>query len=247
MLKILCVIPARIGSTRLPRKPLALLAGKPMVQRTYEAALTCPAFTEVVVATDSDEIATIIKNCGGKVVMTDPQIETGSDRVAFVARQYPQMDVIVNLQGDEPFVIEPMLTALIQPYLNGERPGMTTLANPLDFSTHYHSSDMVKVIVDQFDNALYFSRAPIPYQREVIEDIPVYHHQGMYAFTRDFLLKYTGLPQTPLERSEKLEQLRALEHGFRIRVCITPHTTLEINTPEELAQAQTLANTHWLE
>jgi 3-deoxy-manno-octulosonate cytidylyltransferase (CMP-KDO synthetase) len=247
MLKILCVIPARIGSTRLPRKPLALLAGKPMVQRTYEAALTCPAFTEVVVATDSDEIATVIKNCGGKVVMTDPQIETGSDRVAFVARQYPQMDIIVNLQGDEPFVIEPMLTALIQPYLNGERPGMTTLANPLDFNTHYHSSDMVKVIVDQFDNALYFSRAPIPYQREVIEDIPVYHHQGMYAFTRDFLLKYTGLPQTPLERSEKLEQLRALEHGFRIRVCVTPHTTLEINTPEELAQAQATANTHWPE
>lgn len=245
MLKILCVIPARIGSTRLPRKPLALLAGKPMVQRTYEAAKTCPAFTEVVVATDSEEIATIIKNCGGSVVMTDASIETGSDRVAFVARQYKDMDIVVNLQGDEPFVTEPMLTSLIQPYLNGERPNMTTLANPLDFDTQYKSPDFVKVIIDQFDNALYFSRAPIPYQREIIEDIPVYHHQGMYAFTRDFLLKFTGLPQTPLELSEKLEQLRALEHGFRIRVCLTPHKTLEINTPEELEQAQALAETYW--
>src|SRR5271156_503418 len=113
MPKILCVIPARIGSTRLARKPLALLAGKPMLQRTYEGAKTCSAFTEVVVATDSDEIAKVITDCGGKVVMTDSQIETGSDRVAFVARQYKDMDVIVNLQGDEPFVTEPMLTALV--------------------------------------------------------------------------------------------------------------------------------------
>ena len=123
MLKFLCVIPARIGSTRLARKPLALLAGKPMVQRTYEAAKTCPAFTKVVVATDDQEIAQVVTACGGEVVMTNPNIQTGSDRVAFVARQFPDMDIIVNLQGDEPFVIEPMLTALIQPYLNGERPG----------------------------------------------------------------------------------------------------------------------------
>lgn len=245
MLKILCVIPSRIGSTRLPRKPLVLLAGKPMVVRTYQAAKTCAAFTKVIVATDNDDIATAIRDCGGEVMMTDPDIQTGSDRVAFVARQFPEMDIIVNLQGDEPFVTEEMLTALISPYLNGERPGMTTLANPLDFETQYHSPDMVKVIVDQFDNALYFSRAPIPYQREVIADLPVYHHQGLYAFTRDFLLKYTGLPQTALERSEKLEQLRALEHGFNIRVCVTPHNTLEINTPEELAAAEKLAQERW--
>ena len=115
---------------------------------------------------------------------------------------------------------------------------MTTLANPLDFETQYRSPDMVKVIVDKNDNAIYFSRSPIPYQREVIENIPVYHHQGMYAFTREFLLKFTKLEQTPLELSEKLEQLRALEYGYKIRVCITPHKTLEINTPEELTKAQ---------
>jgi 3-deoxy-manno-octulosonate cytidylyltransferase (CMP-KDO synthetase) len=244
-MKILCVIPSRIGSTRLARKPLALLAGKPMVQRTYEAATTCAAFTEVVVATDSDEIAEIIHGCGGKVVMTDANIETGSDRVAFVAKQYEDMDVIVNLQGDEPFVRHEMLTTLISPYLNGERPEMTTLANPLDFATQYNSPHMVKVILDQNQNALYFSRSPIPYQREIIENIPVYHHQGMYAFTREFLLKFTTMPQTPLELSEKLEQLRVLEHGYKIRVCITPYNTLEINTPEELAAAQELAKTLW--
>lgn len=245
MTKILCVIPARIGSTRLPRKPLALLAGKPMVHRTYEAACTCPAFSQVVVATDSEEIANVIHACGGKVVMTDATIETGSDRVAFVAQQFPDMEIIVNLQGDEPFVRHEMLTALVQPYLNGERPEMTTLANPLDFTTQYSSPDVVKVIVDKNQNALYFSRSAIPYQREVIANIPVYHHQGMYAFTREFLQLYTTLPQTPLELSEKLEQLRALENGYKIRVCITEHKTLEINTPEELKLAQEIAKDYW--
>jgi 3-deoxy-manno-octulosonate cytidylyltransferase (CMP-KDO synthetase) len=245
MPQILCVIPSRIGSTRLARKPLAMLAGKTMVQRTYEAARSCDAFAEVIVATDSNEIADVIHACGGKVIMTDSSIQTGSDRVAFVAKQFPQMDVIANLQGDEPFVNKEMLTVLVQPYLNGESPVMTTLANPLDFETQYHSPDMVKVIVDKNNDAIYFSRSPIPYQREVIKDIPVYHHQGMYAFTREFLLKFTTLPQTPLELSEKLEQLRVLENGYKIRVCITPHKTLEINTPEELAQAQKIAENYW--
>jgi 3-deoxy-manno-octulosonate cytidylyltransferase (CMP-KDO synthetase) len=244
-MRILCVIPARIASTRLPRKPLALLAGQPMVQRTYAGAASCSAFTKVVVATDTQEIADIIQGIGGEVMITDPSIETGSDRVAYVAEHYPDMDVIVNLQGDEPFVRAEMLTALVQPYLDGERPEMTTLANPLNFETQYHNPDFVKVIVDKNSNAIYFSRSPIPYQREVIKDAPVYHHQGMYAFTREFLKTYTKLPQTPLELSEKLEQLRVLENGYKIRVCITPHKTLEINTPAELAQAQAIAEKHW--
>ncbi len=240
-MKILCVIPARIASTRLPRKPLVDLAGKPMVQRTYEAVAKCDFFDRVIVATDNEEIAAVIQAAGGIVVMTDPNLQTGTDRVAFVAKQYTDVDVIVNLQGDEPFVKESMLKALIQPYLSGEVPLMTTLANPLDFKTQYHTPDFVKVIVDKHFNALYFSRAPIPYQREMIDNLPVYHHQGMYAFTHAFLQTFTELSQTPLELSEKLEQLRALEHGYAIRVCITPEKTLEINTPEELALAQALA------
>ncbi|MDX1900935.1 MAG: 3-deoxy-manno-octulosonate cytidylyltransferase [Gammaproteobacteria bacterium] len=238
-MKIICVIPSRIGSTRLSRKPLRLIQGKPMIQRVYEGASRCALLSEVVVATDSTEIEDLIENLQGKVIMTDPNLATGSDRVAAVARekQYSDADIIINLQGDEPFIRPRMLEQLVQPWLAGESPDMTTLAYPLDKAQHYTSPDAVKVIVDQQSNALYFSRAPIPYFRTQV-DAPVHHHMGLYAFRRDFLLHYTTLPQTPLEKAESLEQLRALEHGYKIRVCLTEEKTLEINTPEELEQAQ---------
>ncbi|MHB1949629.1 MAG: 3-deoxy-manno-octulosonate cytidylyltransferase [Gammaproteobacteria bacterium] len=238
-MKILCVIPSRIGSTRMPRKPLLPIQGKPMVQRVYENALRCKVFSKVIVATDNLEIADIIKNMGGNIAMTDPDIQTGSDRVAAVAKDHPDMDVVVNLQGDEPFIKPRMLEQLVAPYLRGELPDMTTLAYPLDMNTRYHEASAVKVITDLSGNALYFSRSPIPYLRQSIHGpIPVYHHIGLYAFRRDFLLHFTSLPQTPLEQTESLEQLRALEHGFRIRVCLTEDKTLEINTPEEYELAQ---------
>lgn len=236
-MKILCVIPSRIASTRIQRKPLLPIQGKPMVQWVYENALRCKALTDVVVATDSDEIAAVIRGIGGKAVMTDPQLATGSDRAAVVAEQYPEMDVIINLQGDEPFIKPRMLEQLVAPYLAGEQPDMTTLAYPLDMKTDYTEPGAVKVITDLKGNALYFSRAPIPYFRTQ-ERAPVYHHIGLYAFRRDFLLRYTTLSQTPLEKAESLEQLRALEHGYKIRVCLTEEKTLEINTPEEYALAQ---------
>jgi len=236
-MKILCVIPSRIASTRLPRKPLSLIQNKPMVQWTYENAARCKALTEIVVATDSEEIAEVIHRCGGKTLMTDPHIQTGSDRVAAVAKAYPDMDVIINLQGDEPFIKAKMLEQLIAPYLEGETPDMTTLAYPILSPDEFSDPGAVKVITDIHHNALYFSRAPIPYFR-VENKAPVYHHMGLYAFRRDFLLKYTTLSQTPLEKTESLEQLRALEHGYKIRVCLTEERTLEINTPEELESAQ---------
>ncbi|HSW94485.1 MAG TPA: 3-deoxy-manno-octulosonate cytidylyltransferase [Gammaproteobacteria bacterium] len=236
-MKILCVIPSRIGSTRLPRKPLLPLQGKPMVQWVYENAAQCKVLTEVVVATDSEDIASVIQKVGGKVMMTDPAHATGSDRVAAVARDYPDMDIIINLQGDEPFVKPLMLEQLVAPYLAGETPDMTTLACPLNMTTDYHNAGAVKVITDLRGNALYFSRAPIPFFRTK-EKAPVYHHIGLYAFRRDFLLHYTSLPQTPLEKTESLEQLRALEHGHSIRICLTKEKTLEINTPEEYELAQ---------
>ncbi|HYF98430.1 MAG TPA: 3-deoxy-manno-octulosonate cytidylyltransferase [Coxiellaceae bacterium] len=236
-MKILCVIPSRIASTRLARKPLLNIQGKPMVQWTYENASRCKALTEVVVATDSDEVATLVKNCNGKVVMTDPNIQTGSDRVAVVAEQYPDMDVIINLQGDEPFIKASMLEALVKPYLDGEKPEMTTLAYPILTQEEFNDPGAVKVVLDQNQNALYFSRSAIPYFR-VQTEAPVYHHMGLYAFRRDFLLKYTTFAQTPLEKAEALEQLRVLENGYKIRVCLTEERTLEINTPEELALAQ---------
>jgi 3-deoxy-manno-octulosonate cytidylyltransferase (CMP-KDO synthetase) len=237
-MKILCVIPSRIGSTRMPRKPLLPIQGKPMVQWVYENASRCKALTKTVVATDNDEIAHLITKIGGHAVMTDPNIQTGSDRAAVVAEQYPDMDVVINLQGDEPFIKPKMLEQLVAPYLQGEMPEMTTLAFPLNLHTRYKDPGAVKVITDIHHNALYFSRAPIPYFRQPVESAPVYNHMGLYAFRRDFLLHYTTLPQTPLEKAEALEQLRVLEHGFRIRVCLTEEKTLEINTPEEYEQAQ---------
>ena len=242
-LKVLCVIPSRMGSTRLARKPLALIQGKPMIQRVYERAITCSLISKVIVATDSEEIAAIIKNCGGHAVMTNPALLTGSDRVAEVAKQYEEMEVIINLQGDEPFIKASMLEALLTPYLNGENPELSTLAYPLDMNTAYQSSDAVKVITDLKGNALYFSRSPIPYLRNQSPiPLPVYHHMGVYAFKREALLKFTKLAQTPLEISESLEQLRALENGWKIRVCPIKEKTLEINTPEELARAQGFKN-----
>lgn len=235
-MKILCVIPSRIRSTRLARKPLLPIQGKPMVQWTYENASRCGMLSDVIVATDDTEIANVITGIGGKVVMTDPEIQTGSERVAAVAEQYPDMDVIINLQGDEPFIKPIMLEQLVSPYLQGEMPEMTTLAYPLE-KDKYTSPGSVKVITDLKGNALYFSRAPIPYYRTE-HTAPVYNHMGLYAFRRDFLMLYKTLPQTPLELTESLEQLRVLENGYKIRVCLTTEKTLEINTPEEYAQAQ---------
>lgn len=236
-MKILCVIPSRISSTRLPRKPLLPIQGKPMIQWTYENAARCNLLTDLIVATDSHEIADVVTGIGGKVTMTDPDLPTGSERVAAVAEQHPDMDVIINLQGDEPFIKPSMLEKLIAPYLAGETPEMTTLASPLDKDKKYHEPGAVKVITDLNQNAIYFSRSPIPYYRTQ-ESAPVYHHMGLYAFRRDFLMIYKSLPQTPLEKAESLEQLRVLEHGYKIRICLTEEKTLEINTPEEYAEAQ---------
>lgn len=235
-MKILCVIPSRIASTRLPRKPLLPIQGKPMIQWTYENAKRCPILSDVIVATDSDEIADVIKKIGGKVEMTNPELPTGSERVAAVAERYPEMDVVINLQGDEPFIKPQMLTQLVSPYLSGDKPDMTTLAYPLE-KDKYQSPGSVKVITDLQNNAIYFSRSPIPYYRTE-HRAPVYNHMGLYAFRYDFLMLYKTLQQTPLEMTESLEQLRVLEHGYKIRVCLTEEKTLEINTPEEYEQAQ---------
>ncbi len=237
-MNILCVIPSRIGSTRMPRKPLSLIQGKPMIQWVYENAARCKHFKQVVVATDSVEIASVVQAIGGQAIMTAPDLPTGTDRVAAVAAQFPEMDVVVNLQGDEPFIRVTMLEQLLAPYLRGETPEMTTLACPLDQEKDYHNPGIPKVITDLEGNALYFSRSPIPYFRQETVDVPVYHHMGLYAFRRDFLLLYPQLSPTPLSQVESLEQLRVMEHGYKIRVCLTEHRSLEINTPEEYAEAQ---------
>lgn len=238
-MNILCVIPSRIGSTRLPRKPLLPIQGKPMIQWTYENAARCKHLTHLVVATDSQEIADCVESIGGNVLLSDEEFKTGTDRVASIAEKIPAADVVVNLQGDEPFIQAEMLEELLQPYLDGKNPEMATLAYPLNEES-YENPGAVKVLIDKQGYAMYFSRAPIPYFRESVE-APVFHHLGLYAFQKDFLLKYRALPESRLEKAESLEQLRALENGHRIYVSITQHRSVEVNTPEEYESAQVFA------
>lgn len=242
-MNILCVIPSRLASTRLPQKPLALIQGKAMIQWVYENAKRCSVVSKVVVATDSEKIAAVIQDIGGEVMITDPALPTGTDRVAKVAESFPEMEVVINLQGDEPFVRPEMLEQLVLPYRSAEFqeaqwPDMTTLACPLDHEQDYHNPGIPKVLTDLKGNAIYFSRSPIPFFRNPDITVPVYHHMGLYAFRRDFLLLYPTLSRSPLSEAESLEQLRAMEHGYKIRVCLTEHRTLEINTPEEYERAQ---------
>jgi 3-deoxy-manno-octulosonate cytidylyltransferase (CMP-KDO synthetase) len=237
--KIVAVVPARYAASRFPGKPLADLDGRPIVQWVYEAAAACPDFDEVVVATDSDEIAARVRAFGGAVELTRSDHETGSDRVAEVAERREDADVLVNVQGDQPFATPEMLSALIEPYVSGESPPMTTLACPLTDEESWDDPNVVKVVCDRNDYALYFSRSPIPHRGED-EPVDGRHHLGLYAFTRETVLRFPSLEQTPLERRERLEQLRALEHGIPIRVCATDRAVLEVNTPEDLERAREL-------
>lgn len=244
--EILAVIPARYQSQRFPGKPLVTLGDRPMVQWVYEAAKSCPDFSRVIVATEDEKIAECVRGFGGEVELTSAAHQTGTDRIAEVAARHPRYGVVVNVQGDQPFVTGAMLSQLVAPYVAGSRSGaeaalpeMTTLACPLDLEQDFNNPNVVKVICDRTGNALYFSRSPIPYFRNS-GPAPVYHHLGLYAFRADFLATYSQLTATPLEYCEGLEQLRVLEHGYRIRLCQSDRAIIEINTPEDLTAAQTL-------
>jgi len=240
LVRILAVVPVRFGASRFPGKPLAELGGQPIVRWVYEAAAGCADFDEVVVATDGEEIARRVREFGGAVELTRDDHPSGTDRVAEIAERRPDADVVVNVQGDQPFVTAHELRALVAPYLAGERPAMTTLACPLD-PTAWADPNVVKVVRGVDGDALYFSRSPIPHGAGLPgAHVTPLHHLGLYAFTRETLLRLRSLPPTPLERQERLEQLRALEHGIRIRVCETDRPLLEINTPEDLDQAERL-------
>jgi len=237
-MKIIGIIPARFGSTRLPRKMLRLIGQKPLVQLTYEAAKRFDQFDEVVVATDHEDIKQVIQGCGGKVIMTPEDIQSGSDRVAVAAAHFPDADVIVNVQGDTPFVKAHMLASLVKPFEQDSSVTMSTVACPLNPDTDFSDPNIVKVLLDKNDDAIYFSRAAIPHNQNRVPHLPVMHHMGLYAYTPDFLKIFSTLSQTPLEQAERLEQLRVLEHGFKIRVAKTPEKVIEINVEEELEAAQ---------
>lgn len=233
-MKILCVIPARYASTRLPGKPLALIAGKPMIQHVYERALHAKLPFEVLVATDDERIVKAVKAFGGKVMLTSPEHPSGTDRLAEVALSYPDVDVIVNVQGDEPMIPPEIIDALAQAFVDEPTLDMATIKAPMT-EEEYNDPNAVKVVTDLNGYALFFSRSLVPYPRKKPEDYAVYKHIGIYAYRRDFLLQYAALSPTPLERAESLEQLRALENGYKIKVIASDFRGIGIDTPEDLA------------
>jgi 3-deoxy-manno-octulosonate cytidylyltransferase (CMP-KDO synthetase) len=229
---VLVVLPARFASTRLPGKPLLSATGKYLVQHAWEQAKRLATATAVVVATDDERIADAVRSFGGEAAMTSPDCATGSDRVAEVARGRSEA-IVVNLQADEPeFEVEDVdgLVRAMQADASLPLGTLAVVAGPGE----RERPSAVKVVRDQGGRALYFSRAPIPHHRDAgPEDAPTLRHVGIYAFRRDFLLEFTRLPQTPLEKAEKLEQLRALEHGRPIHVALGRRAPPGIDTPED--------------
>jgi len=229
------VIPARYASTRLPGKPLLKIASKTIIQLAYEQAAKAPSIDRVVVATDDERILDAVHAFGGEAQMTRADHPCGTNRVAEVAqRSLTDVDIIVNLQGDEPDILPEQVDAVVRLLEDDAGAVMSTLAVPVVGREAMEDPNQVKVVRDRRGRALYFTRSPVPFVRETSErDWRFLLHLGIYAFRRDFLLKYAGMSPTPLEQKEKLEQLRALENGYAIQVGITEHMTSGIDTPED--------------
>lgn len=234
------IIPARYGSTRFPGKPLALIAGKPMIQHVYERASLAKGLSNIYVATDDQRIRAVIENFGGKVVITSPDAATGTDRIneAIAALELPDDEVIINLQGDQPLVDPISIEQLIN--LFEKHPGefeMATLAYQISKPSDIDDPMQVKVVFDNQHHALYFSRARIPFGRDT-QNYPAYKHIGMYAYTSRFIQEFAMLPHGTLEQLEKLEQLRALEHGHKIKIAISAFNSQEVDTPEDVKKCE---------
>ena len=238
-MKVLCVIPARYASTRLPGKPLSMIAAKPMIQHVYERACQAQLPDEVVVATDNELVEKAVLDFGGKAVMTSPDHPSGTDRLAEVALMYPDVDVIVNVQGDEPMIPPEVIDRLAEVFNSDADLNMATMKVVMD-EEDYENPAAVKVVTDQQGYALYFSRSLMPYPRNKPEGFKVFNHVGIYAYRRNFLLKYAALAPTPLEKAESLEQLRALENGYKIKVLESDFQGIGVDTPEDLAAVNAL-------
>ncbi len=241
-MKAVVIIPARYGSTRLPGKPILEVArqvtGRYIVQHVYERAARAPSVSKVIVATDDRRIAEVVEGFGGEARMTSPEHRSGTDRIAEVAREL-DASIIVNVQGDEPQIEPEQVERVVQLLLEDEEPVMGTLAHPIEDEETWRDPNAVKVVLDEHGYALYFSRSPIPFVRDCenwLRDSPVQplRHIGIYSFRRDFLLRYARMPASPLEKAEKLEQLRVLSAGYKIKVAITDKACMGIDTPEDL-------------
>ncbi len=235
-MKAVIVIPARYASSRFPGKPLVPILGKPMIQWVWEAASRSKRASAVLVATDDNRIADVVANFGGKAVMTKPTHRSGTDRMAEVAKKYPAA-LYVNVQGDEPLLTPQAVDELIDGI--GRAP-MATLAHPIESEADWRSAEVCKVVIDVDGMALYFSRSPLPFQRQYDPAVRAWRHVGIYAFKADALRKFVGWKRSPLEKAESLEQLRALEHGLKIKVLPTKFRCAGVDTSADLTKVESL-------
>ena len=237
--KILGVIPARFGSTRFPGKALANVDSRTMLQHVYERVSMARYLQNVIIATDDDRIYNEARRFGARVLMTRADHVSGTDRVAEVASAFEDIELVVNIQGDEPLIDPDAIDTAVLPLLEEPAIPMATLKKRIEDPRELADPNVVKVVTDRFENALYFSRATIPYARDA-GSVPCFKHIGLYVYRREFLLRYATLPVGPLEQTERLEQLRALENGFRIRVVETDYESFGIDTPDDLERVQSL-------
>ncbi len=238
---VIGVIPSRYASTRLPAKALIDIKGKPMVRRVYEQAKKASLVNRVVVATDDERIARVVRNFGGEVVMTSSDILSGSDRVAAVAEQI-EGNIFVNIQGDEPLIDPRMIDQGVSILKNDSNVLAGTLVRRIEDPRDLQNPAIVKVVRDAHGDALYFTRSVVPFQRDEkdrsswVLKTPYYKHIGLYVFRRDFLQEFSRLKQGPLEEAEKLEQLRILEAGYRIRTAVTEYDSIPVDTSDDVAK-----------
>ena len=238
-MKVVAIIPARFNSQRFPGKLMEKIGGKELILFTYQNILKTKFFDEVIVATDDKSIFDLIENNGGKAQITAKNHESGSDRIAEVAKNV-EADIIVNVQGDEPFIKKEDLESLINIFKNDTEKeiDLASLMEEIKFKEDIENPNNVKVVTDHNGNALYFSRSVIPFDREIQPNTKYYKHIGIYAFRREALLSFSGLKRGFLESTEKLEQLRYLENGYKIRLAISKNPTIGIDTPEDLEKAK---------
>lgn len=241
-MKTIAFIPARYQSSRFPGKPLALIAGRPMIRHTYERALACPELSDVYVATDDDRIAACVRQFGGKALMTAPTHASGTDRIAEAALKVGlrDEDLVVNIQGDQPSFPPAVISDLVRPMMEDRTIPMSTLRCRIMRREEIENPNHVKVVTDREGFAIYFSRCPIPYCRDGIPEGVHFKHLGVYCFRMEFLIRFTSLPQGTLESLEKLEQLRALEHGYRIKVPETRFDSVEVDVPGDIKAIEAL-------
>jgi 3-deoxy-manno-octulosonate cytidylyltransferase (CMP-KDO synthetase) len=230
-MKVIGVIPARMAATRLPGKPLLPIAGKPMIQWVWERARQATTLDELYIATPDAEIMQVAESFGARAMLTSHAHRSGTDRIAEVARR-TDGEIYVNIQGDEPLLDPRGIDRAVQPLLDDPEVMMSSLYCPAQ-PHEYDTPSVVKVVLDQQGNALYFSRSRIPYPREATQ-LPVYKHIGLYVYRRALLLQYAEWEPTPLERTESLEQLRVLEHGYRIRMMPFEHASIAVDTEADL-------------